>query len=99
MTPKSLRITAADRQLAAHTATVEQLARLNPDRADALIKIAAFTLKEEQAKLSAARLRIGHVCPRIDDPEFVQLQPSASGVRAWRCWGCGAIVTSEKGGA
>jgi hypothetical protein len=88
----------------AHIATVEQLWRLDPDRADALITLAEFALKEEQAKVSAARgirgrllsrLQAVHDCPEPKGGGFVQLQASASGAKSWRCEGCGKVVTLE----
>ena len=90
---------------AAHLATVEQLWRLNPDRADALIKIAAFAVTEEHAKVSAARgvrgrllsrLQAVHDCGEPKGGGFVQLPPSASGAKSWRCDGCGKVVTLER---
>jgi DNA invertase Pin-like site-specific DNA recombinase len=50
---------------AAHTATVQQLWRLNPDRAEALIKIAAFAVQEEHAKVSGARGVQGRLLSRL----------------------------------
>jgi hypothetical protein len=43
------------------------------------------------------RLQTIHTCPRKDDPGFVQLQPPASGDKSWRCSGCGAVISVEKG--
>jgi hypothetical protein len=89
----------------AHLATVEQLWSLNPDRADALIKIAAFAVTEEQAKGSAGRgvrgrllswFQAAHDCPEPKGGGFVQLPPSASGAKSWRCEGCGKVVTLER---
>lgn len=51
------------------------------------------------------RLRAVHLCAAarqdrrclIPNPAgFVQLPTSASGARAWRCEGCGAVVTLDK---
>jgi len=90
---------------AAHVATVEKLWRLNPDRADALFKIAVFAMKEEQAKISGARgirgrllsrLQAVHDCPEPKGGGFVQLRPSASGANSWRCEACSKVVTLER---
>jgi hypothetical protein len=84
----------------AHRETVEKLYWLNPDRAEALIKIAEFTLKEEQDRVRRqrptrtllARLQAVHDCPKPAGGGFVQLQGSASGAKSWRCEGCGQVV-------
>lgn len=94
--------------LSAHVRTVEKLWHLNPDRADALIKIAAITLKEEQEKLRPkrpaqtllARLQAVHHCRKGDDAGFEQLPHTSSSAPVWRCNACGAEITlGENGGA
>jgi hypothetical protein len=41
------------------------------------------------------RLQAAHACPK-NDRGYVQLQGSASGLREWRCEGCGKVVTLER---
>jgi hypothetical protein len=87
-----------------YTAVMEELSHLNPDRADALLQMAEWALKEEQAKVSGARgvrgrllsrLQAAHDCLEPKGGGFVQLPPSASGAKSWRCEGCAKVVTLE----
>ncbi len=70
----------------------------------ALIKLAAFAVTEEQDKVSKARgirgrllsrLQAAHDCPEPKGGGVVQLPPSASGAKSWRCEGCGRVITLE----
>jgi len=89
---------------AAHTEIVKEFWRLNPDRAEALIEIAEWGLSEELAKVTGgrgvrgrllSRLQAVHDCDKPTGGGFVQLQPSASGAKSWRCIGCNQIVALE----
>lgn len=85
---------------------LRKLERLNPRRAHAVVKTLAFYLQDERDENRARRERAtgrrmdrtllaAHDCGKVGG--FEQLPP-IDAVKQWRCLGCGARVTNEKGG-
>jgi hypothetical protein len=90
--------------LGALTRKLADLEKLDPKMIHAFDVLITSALQDLQAEASPKRGRRGwllerlqavHACPRQNDPGFVQLPPSASGTREWRCEGCGAIVSLD----
>lgn len=97
---KARTITAVDYQaLEKH---VRKLERVSPAKADAVVKMVAYYLKDERSQSKVQRerterrqidrrLMAAHECPKVY-VGFTQLPPSGD-TRAWKCLGCGKTVT------
>ena len=91
---------------AALSAKLEQLEKMSPNKFEAVDILTTMCLSDEKKKAGADadiprkrsllfRLQAAHVCRRMAEPRFTQLPRPASGIREWRCGGCGAIVTLD----
>jgi hypothetical protein len=82
---------------------VRKLERLNPQRARAVVNIAAYYVQDEHKQAKAdrergqkrsleSRLLKVHRCETDRHAGFAQLPPSGD-LKSWRCEGCGQVIT------